>query len=382
MRRAAHIKRDEKGVRGVKITDVRSYPVRGRHWPRFPMVFVEVRTDAGITGIGECLLYHTTGVLESLKGLGEALVGEDPLRIEWHWERMVRRGANVAAISGIETALWDILGKAASQPVYNLLGGRCRERVRVYVDGFFRGADYAEEEYKEKAVAAVERGFTALKMDVDEPIPAANRFHRGMSNADLRHCSRMVEAVRRAVGDEVDLAIDAHGAFDVQTAIRLGHALEPYRLLWIEDPIPVGNMAALAKVSQGTSTPICTGELLNTRYEYRELFERQAADIVMPDLARTGGVLEMKKIAALADTYYVPTAPHNMVGPIATIASAHLCTCIPNFLILEYQLGDVPWIDELLSHPVEIRDGHLHLSDRPGLGVELNHEAVERYRAE
>lgn len=366
----------------MKITEVKSYPVRGRHWPRFPMVFVEVRTDAGIAGVGECLLYHTTGVLESLQGLGEALVGEDPLRIEWHWERMVRRGANLAAISGIETALWDILGKAAGQPVYNLLGGRCRERVRVYVDGFFRGADYVEEEYKEKAVAAVEQGFTALKMDVDEPIPAASRFHRGMSNADLRHCARMVEAVRRAVGDEVDLAIDAHGAFDVQTAIRLGQALEPYRLLWIEDPIPVGNMVALAKVSQETSTPICTGELLNTRYEYRELFERQAADIVMPDLARTGGVLEMKKSAALADTYYVPMAPHNMVGPIATIASAHLCTCIPNFLILEYQLGDVPWIDELLSHPVDVRDGHLHLTDRPGLGVELNHKAVERYRAE
>ena len=142
------------------------------------------------------------------------------------------------------------------------------------------------------------------------------------------------------------------------------------------------NMEALAKVSQETSTPICTGELLATRFQFRELFARQAADIVMPDLARTGGILEMKKIAALADTFYVPIAPHNMVGPVATIASAHLCACVPNFLVLEYQLGDVPWIDELISSPVPIKDGHLDLFTAPGLGVSLNHAAVSKYRAD
>jgi galactonate dehydratase len=141
------------------------------------------------------------------------------------------------------------------------------------------------------------------------------------------------------------------------------------------------NIAALAKVADATATPICTGELLATRYQFRELFERQAADIVMPDLARTGGVLEMKKIAAAADTYYVPVAPHNMVGPVATLASAHLCLCVPNFLVLEYQLGDVPWIDDLLSAPVPLRDGHLELGAAPGLGVSLDHAAVEQYRA-
>lgn len=366
----------------MKITRIRSYAVKGRHWPRFPMLFVEIETDAGFTGVGECLLYHTTGVTESVKSLASQLEGQDPLRIELLFERMFRGGANSAAISGIETALWDILGKVAGQPIYNLLGGRCRDEVRVYVDGFFRGADYIEAEYREKAVAAVKARYTALKMDVDEPIPATRRFNRGLGESDLRHCVRMVESVRTAVGPDIDLAIDAHGAFDVPAAVRLGRALEPYGLLWIEDPVPVGNMAALEKVTRETTTPVCTGELLNTRYAYRELLERQAADIVMPDLARTGGVLEMKKLAALADTYYVPMAPHNMVGPIATIASAQLCTCIPNFLILEYQLGDVPWIDELLSHPIEIVDGHLQLTEQPGLGVELNHAALERYRAE
>ena len=366
----------------MRIEAVDVYPVKGRHWPRFPMVFVEIRTDSGLVGVGECLSYRTSGLIESLGVATSALVGQDPFQIEWLWESMYRRGMNVAAISGLETALWDIVGQACGQPIYNLLGGRCRDRVRVYVDGFFRGAEYVEEQYAEKAAAAVEAGFGALKMDVDEPIPAAQRFNRVLSASDLGHCARMVEAVRDTVGAEVDLAVDAHGAFDVQSAVRLGRALEPYRLLWIEDPVSMDNLKAMAKVADEVSTPICTGELLETRYQFRELFERQAADIIMPDLARTGGVLEMKKIAAAADTYYVPVAPHNMVGPIATIASAHVCACIPNFLVLEYQLGDVPWIDELTTRPVAVRGGHVELYDAPGLGVALNHAAVERYRAE
>jgi len=366
----------------MKIESVAVYPVKGRHWPRFPMVFVEVRTDAGIVGLGESLLYRASGVIESLRAAGESLIGQDPFRIEWHFENLYRHGVNPAAISGLETALWDVVGQACGQPIYNLLGGRCRDRIRVYVDGFFRGAEYVEQQYMAKAQAAVEAGFTALKMDVDEPIPAAQRFNRALSASDLRHCARMVESVRETVGPDVDLAVDAHGAFDVQSAIRLGQALEPYRLLWIEDPVSMNNLAAMAKVADAVSTPVCTGELLETRYQFRELFERQAADVVMPDLARTGGVLEMKKIAAAADTCYVPVAPHNMVGPVATIASAHLCACVPNFLVLEYQLGDVPWIDELITRPVPIKGGHLELYDAPGLGVALDHKAVEKYRAE
>jgi L-alanine-DL-glutamate epimerase-like enolase superfamily enzyme len=368
----------------MKISDVKIYPVKGRHWPRFPMVFVEVETDAGggLVGLGESLSYKSTGVVESLREVGEYLVGKNPFQIELHFETLYRRGVNPAALSGIETALWDIVGQACGQPIYNLLGGKCRDRIRVYCDGFFRGAGYVQDEYAQKAAEAVAQGYTALKMDVDEPIPMANRFNRQISAADLEHMARMVESVRDTVGPHVDLAVDAHGAFDVAAAVRLGTALEPYKLLWIEDPIPMENMAALAKVSRETLTPICTGELLVGRIAFRELFERQAADIVMPDLARAGGILEMKKIAALADTYYVPIAPHNMVGPVATIASAHLCACVPNFLILEYQLGDVPYVDELISAPVPIRDGHLDLFTAPGLGVSLNHAAAEKYRAE
>lgn len=366
----------------MKITDLKVHAVKGRHWPRFPMVFVELETDAGIVGLGESLHYKTTGLVESLHQLRDYLIGQDPLQIELHWELLYRRGANPAALSGIETALWDVLGQASGQPIYQLLGGKCRDSVRVYVDGFFRGAHYVQDEYARKAVDAVQLDFTALKMDVDEPIPMANRFNRQVSVTDLDHMARMVASVREAVGPEIDLAVDAHGAFDVASAVRLGHALEPYRLMWIEDPIPMTNMAALAKVAEETTTPICTGELLATRYQFRELFERQAADVVMPDLACCGGVMELKKIAALADTYFVPVAPHNMVGPVATIASAHVCLATPNFMILEYQLGDVEWIDDLITSPVPIRDGALHLSDAPGLGIKLNPTAIQKYRAD
>lgn len=366
----------------MKISSVEVFAVRGRHWPRFPMFFVEVRTDDGLTGVGEALGYRCTGVAQAIRELAADLVGRDPGRIESLWEHMVRRGGNMAAISGIETALWDILGQSLGVPIYKLLGGMCHERVRLYADGFFRGAGYVEAEYARKAVDAAALGLTALKMDVDEPVPSGHSLNRSLASADLALTVRMVEAVRAAVGDAVDLCIDAHGAFDVPSAVRLGRALEPMRLMWVEDPVAMDNMAAMAKVAAEVATPICTGELMETRFAFRELFERQAADIIMPDLARTGGIMEMKKIAAAADTCHVPIAPHNMVGPIATIASGHVAASTPNFMILEYQMGDVPWIDELLSAPVPIEGGYLVLPERPGLGFELDHKAVAKYRAE
>lgn len=366
----------------MKITGIKSYKVKGRHWPRFPWIIVEIETDEGISGLGEALPYRAGGISQAIKGLERNLVGEDPFNIEKIWENAFRQGIPLPAISGVEMALWDIVGKKLGAPIYSLLGGRCREKVRVYVDGFFRGAEYTEEEYAKKAVEAIDQGFTALKMDVDTPIPSGRQLNRSISLADLKHMVKMVGAVRDAVGDEIDLAIDAHGAFDTVTAIKLVDRLEEFDLMWIEDPIPSGNALAMAKVSAASSTPICTGELLNTRYEFRELLENQAADIIMPDIARTGGVLEMKKIAALADTYYIPIAPHNMVGPIATIASAHLCGCVPNFLILEFQLGDVEWRDKLLDKPVPVVDGCIELPTEPGIGFELNRKELKKHLVE
>jgi galactonate dehydratase len=295
---------------------------------------------------------------------------------------MVRNGVNMAAISGIETALWDILGQSLGAPIYQLLGGCCRERIRVYADGFFRGADYVAEEYAAKAADAVASGLTALKMDVDEPIESGHAITGVLTSADLRLTEAMVRSVREAVGVKVDLCIDGHGAFDVPSAIRLAQALRDYELMWIEDPVAMNSLKAMARVALESETPICTGELLETRFAFRELFECHAADIIMPDLARTGGVMELKRIAAAAETYRIPIAPHNMVGPVCTLASAHVCAATSNFMILEYQLGDVSWIDDLLTEPVRLEDGHIILSDKPGLGVQLNHDAVRKYRAD
>jgi L-alanine-DL-glutamate epimerase-like enolase superfamily enzyme len=365
----------------MKITDLNVHAVKGRHWPKFPMVFVEVETDAGLVGLGEVLLYRQSGVVESLHQLRARLVGQDPLRIQRLYELLHRRGVSLTALSGVEMALWDILGQASGQPIYQLLGGKCRDSVRLYADGFFRGAGYVADEYAQYAIAAVEQGFTALKMDVDSPVPIEQRFNRQLSAADLRHTVTVVAAVREAVGPEVDLAVDPHSAFDVPTAIRLGRLLDPFGLMWFEDPVPKTNLLAMARVARAVKAPICTGGKL-TRFEYRALFEHQAASIIMPDVLLCGGYLELMKIAALADTHFVPVAPHNMVGPVSTMASAHLSLAIPNFMVMEYQLGDVPWINDLISSPIPLRDGQLWPGDAPGLGISLNHDAVSKYRAE
>lgn len=377
----------------MKITEINSYPVKGRHWPRFPMIFTEVYTDAGVVGAGEALAFQATGVLESVAQIGDWLVGEDPLQIERLWEQCFRRGAGMAALSGLEIALWDIAGQVAGLPIYQLLGGACHDRVPVYADGFFRGADPTPEAYGEKAEAAVARGLTALKLDIDDFLylggdrPALIRCHardlsRHITNAEIGKVVASVAAIRQRLGPEVDLALDCHWAFDVPSALRLGRALEPYQLMWLEDPTPSASVPALAKLASQLPMPLCLGEALATRFAFRELLERGAADIIMPDVASSGGILEMKKIAAFADTYYVPMAPHDMVGPLATAASVQVCLTIPNLLVMEHQLTDVPWRHELTDEPLLVEGGGYAVPTRPGLGFRLNHEAVRKYRAE
>lgn len=375
----------------MKITAINTYPVRGRHWPRFPMVFLEVETDDGVVGVGEALAFQATGVLQSIEQIADWLVGEDPLQIERLWEQCYRKGAAMAALSGVEIALWDIAGQVAGLPVYKLLGGPCCDRVRVYADGFFRGADPTPEAYGAKAQEAVATGLTALKLDIDDFLSLGERkalirchgrdLSRHISNAEIRQVAASVARIRELLGPEVDLALDCHWAFDVPSALRLGRALEPYGLMWLEDPTPSASVAALAQVAPQLPMPLCLGEALATRFEFREIFERGAAHIIMPDVASSGGLLETKKIAALADTYYVPLAPHDMVGPIATAASIHLSACISNFFVLEHQLTDVAWRHDLTDVPLRVENGHYALPTGPGLGVKLNHEAVEKYRA-
>ncbi|MEM3027201.1 MAG: mandelate racemase/muconate lactonizing enzyme family protein [Candidatus Bathyarchaeia archaeon] len=363
----------------LRIAKFKTYALKGRHWPSFPWILVELQTDEGISGIGEGLPYKSGGLLESLETIGKLLIGEDPFNIEAIWESLYRAGIPPPTLSAIEIALWDIVGKALGQPVYRLLGGCCHERLRVYADGFFRGASFVEAEYSAKALSAVEEGFTALKMDVDEAIPKERFLSRSIKSKDINRIVSMVKTVKDAVGEDVDLAIDCHGAFNVSTAVELGKRLEDLGLMWIEDPVPSGNHKAMAKVSEALSTPVCTGELLSTRYEFRELLERQAADVIMPDVARAGGILETKKIATAADTYYVAFAPHNMVSPVATMASLQVSACTPNFLILEFQMGDVAWRDAIIDPPIPLERGYLKIPSRPGIGIELKKDELQKH---
>jgi len=365
----------------MKITDVKTYKIGGRGWPRYPWVFVEVRTDEGISGFGESM--PTDGVFEAISEVGKQMVGEDPLNIAGLFERISRQGAHLPFVSGIEIALWDIVGKKLGVPIYRLLGGLCHEKLKVYVDGFFRGADYKPEDYARKAGEIVEKGFMALKMDIDGPIPSMHRVNRQPERADLDLTVEIVAAVREAIGYDRDLAVDTHGEFNLPTMLNLAKMLEPYDLMWIEDPVPLhgGNIKTMAKITSAVKTPICTGETL-TRHQFRELFELQAADIIMPDLTCVGGVMEMYKIAAMADVYHIPVAPHNMYGPIATISTVQVCACIPNFTILEFQWADVPWRDDLLDAPIPIKDGCIEVPSKPGIGVEVNKKELQEHIVE
>jgi len=367
----------------MRITEVKTYRVAGRGWPGYPWVFVEICTDEGISGFGEST--PREGAFQAITEVGQRIVGEDPFHIARLFEEISRGGSYFGSapfISGIEIALWDILAKALGVPVYQLLGGPCHDRLRVYVDGFFRGADYRPEAYAAKAREIVAKGFTALKMDIDGPLASMHRINRQPDRVDLALTVEIVAAVREAIGYELDLAVDTHGRFNLPTVLTLAEKLQPYDLMWIEDPVPLrrGNIKTMSKITAALKTPICSGETL-TRPQYRELFELQAADIVMPDLTYVGGIMEMYKIAAMADVYHIPVAPHNMYGPLATMASVQVCACLPNFTILEYQCGDVPWRDEIIDRPIPIRDGHIDVPDEPGIGVELSKEALHEHLA-
>lgn len=364
----------------LKITGVNVYQVRGRGWPRYAWIWVEVHTDEGITGIGEAA--PVDGVVEALHTLGRKLAGENPFNIEKMFEESVRSGSFLPAISGVEMALWDIIGKKLGTPIYNLLGGQCHERLRVYLDGFFRGAAYTPEAYAEMATLAVEQGFTAIKADIDPPqIPSLHRLNRDLDLADIHRTVTVVKAVREAIGADIDFAVDTHGSFNPSSVMKLAPLLEPYHLMWIEDPIPRygSNIKTLAKLTAEITTPICVGEHLFTRADFREVFELGATDLIMPDICYTGGILEMKKIAAMADVYHVLFCPHNYLGPIATMASIQACACAPNFVILEVQDGDVPWRDDVLSEPIPLKNGFLEIPTKPGLGVELNKDELAKH---
>ena len=360
----------------MKITKIDTFLVNAgsRNWP-----FVKIQTDAGIHGVGEGYSCGPdTATVEVIRDFAGWLIGRDPRDIEGLWNLLYAGsrfpGGSVvnAAISGIEHALWDISGKAAGLPVYRLLGGKCREKVRVYQSP--HGA--TPEELAEHAVTLIERyGYTALKVG---PLPPG--YQAMPWNAVLRAAVARVEAVRRAVGDDIDIGVDAHARiFEPARALELCMALAPVRPFFIEEPLRPENYAALAKLSQHTDVPLATGEMLYTKYEFRDLLALQAVDIIQPDVCLTGGLWEMKKIAALAEANYVSVAPHNPCGPIATAVNVHFAASTQNFVVLEYHPDDEAPRRDVVDEPMQLVDGYLELPERPGLGLDLMEDALGRY---
>jgi galactonate dehydratase len=360
----------------VKITQIETFLVRpdSRNY-----VFVRVQTDEGIYGVGEAYsVGPDDAVVAVIKDFEEWLIDRDPREIEFLWQLLYNASRfpggviTNAAISGIEHALWDIKGKALGVPVYELLGGKCREHIRVYVHAHGE----TPEALAENAAARLDRyGCTAVK--VGPQPPGSDRLPNA---AVVRGAAARLEALRRALGDDIDIGVDAHAKiFEPVRALQMAQAIKPYDPFFFEEPLRPENIDALAALRRQVDVPIATGEMLYTKYEFRDLLVRGAADIVQPDICCAGGLLELKKIAAMAESFYATIAPHNPVGPVATAVNVHLAACTPNFLILEYLPDDEAGRRALVDEPMRLVDGHLEIPTRPGLGIDLNVEAFDAF---
>ena len=353
-------------------------PGAGKNW-----LFVKVDTDAGISGWGECYTQsdRDLSIVAHVQQLGRYLIGRDPANIK-HFTFMAyhdfagKRGAMdfYSALSGMEQALWDIAGKHYGTPVYNLLGGVCRDRIRVYANGWSGGAK-TPGDYAERAMQIIARGFTALKFD---PFPGPWRTH--ISRHAEEQAVETVRVVREATGPDVDLLIEVHRRLAPVHAARVARAMEPYRPFWYEEPVSARNLDALAASRRDIRLPVVTGEELYTKAEFREVFEKQAADIINPDICNCGGLLELKEIAAMAEPYFVTVSPHNYNSTtVGLAATLQLAACIPNFLITEYFVNFEDRGAEITFEPFRVEGGYIALPQGPGLGVELRQEALERY---
>ncbi len=359
----------------MKISDVKTYVV-GTEWRN--ITFVRVLTDEGLEGIGEVrMLNHTEALLGYFaEAVPNHILGHDPMNIEELVQKMFRndfaRAGEIAmsAIATVEMACWDIVGKALGQPVYKLLGGAVREKIKAYANGWYT-VERTPEEFHAAALRVLAKGYKALKFD-----PFGSGFYE-LERTEKGRVIELVEAVRSAVGPDVEILIEMHGRFNPATAIEMARELERFSPSWVEEPVPPENIAALKKAAEKINIPIATGERIHTRYDFRELLEAQAADYIQPDISHFGGILETKKLAAWAENYYVLVAPHNVGGPVSTAAALHFAASTPNFKIQEHfnDFAD-EWVKTTAPGNPEVVDGYFALPQGPGLGVTLNEEAV------
>lgn len=365
----------EASTLGLIVTDVIPRVLFGG---RTNLIFVEVQTNQGITGLGEASLEgKTEAVVGAINDVKEYLIGKDPTRIEHHWQTIYRhsfwRGGVVigSAISGIEQALWDILGKALGVPVYELLGGRVRDRVRLYANGP-RGN--TPQEIAESCRRLVDQGWTALKLVPFDAVAGV------ASQKDLQAARHQMALIRDQVGPDVDILIDCHGRLSPTSAIQMAQALEEFGIFFFEEPVLPEDPASLAMVAESISIPIATGERLFTKWGYRDVLELGAASVLQPDLAHCGGIWEARKIAAAAEVSYVGIAPHNPYSWLLTAVSVHLDFAIPNFVIQEFLVDHPPEVEQLFAERFSWQEGGwVEPPTAPGLGVELDWDAVRAH---
>ncbi len=366
----------------LKITDVRTAEVRVHGH----QTHVRVYTDQGLYGEGECT-DAADGAASLINGrFRRFLIGQDPLNVDYLWERIrtggifagAQGGQHTTALSGVEIALWDLAGKALGLPVYQLLGGRMRDKVRIYCDSARHDPD--DPKTPETFQWIKDQGFTIVKIDCDD----ANNPHRWdqvnwtANNKEIDYMVERVRFVRENFPRETQLCVDGHGRFDIMTGRRLAKEFEQFELLFFEEPVPAENVKMMRDVRESTSTPICYGENRYLRFGFVDILEQQAADIIMPDIQKVGGLLESRKIADLAHTYYVPIAPHCVVSPIGTMGSAHVCAAVPNFVACEFHWmrhWDL-WKDWVQEGNI-FTNGFIEMPERPGLGVTLNEDVAK-----
>jgi galactonate dehydratase len=369
------------GDNALKVTAVTTFLVHPGKAKN--LCFVKVDTNTGLHGWGECYTQadRDRQIAAHVDQLTRYLIGRDPMHIK-HFMQIAyddfaaRRGAMdlYSALSGIEQALWDIVGKRLGVPVYALLGGACRDQIRVYANGWSDGAK-TPEALAEKARQIVERGFTALKFD---PVPGPWRTF--VSKDVERQAVRNVQAVRDAVGPDVDILVEIHRRLAPMHAISIARGLEPLHPFWYEEPVLAENLDALAATKRAINLPVVTGEVLYTKFEFRDVFEKQAADIINPDVCNVGGILELKDIAAMAEPYFVGVSPHNYNSTtVGLAATLQVSTCIPNFLITEYFVNLEAFGQAVATQPFEVVNGYITVPETPGLGIELDEAALARH---
>jgi galactonate dehydratase len=374
-------------VPNLKIREIRAVRLRDG----FNSRFVRVYSDQGLTGTGETM--DTVGAEDIVNSyIGPALVGRDPLDIEgilldlWGWKRssggppspLFMRGMGgpyLSAISGVEMALWDLAGKAMNVPVYRLLGGRVRDKVPVYLHA--ASPEEASSLVAQTAVKALKIGtdYSSDAWILNKGFDPGKLWGLHLNTAQLDDMVKFVASFREKLGTSFDIALECHSRYDVETAIQLCRLLEPFRLMWVEEPVTSDDVDAMLRVRNNTRVPIAAGENIYSRFGYREFLEKEALSIIQPDMSKTGGLLESRRIASMAEVYSIPIAPHGVASPLATMAYAHVCVTTPNFMILEWTY----YLNKLytsLTDPVSLKQGFLEVSSKPGIGVTLNDAAV------